>query len=294
MDCIVCGSDEYRVKYYGPIRSGLPEKFTDKDCQIIECVECNLVRLRDQLVPDDYYESDKYRLQYNAAVSTEEYIRMHDSQEVERLDYVQALDLRGRVVLDYGCGGGSFLDHIKDMANSTYGIEPYIGYRDDLIARGHQHYANVGEALRHQRLGIDTLTSFCVLEHTESPLGYLQNAYDLIRPGGVMYLETDNINNILMQIGLTEYKKFFYRSAHSYYFSGDTVTRIAKKAGFSNIKLSYRQVYDISNLVFWLKDKIPTGVGKIELFDQRINEEYRCYLETIGAADFIFLRMEKS
>ena len=72
------------------------------------------------------------------------------------------------------------------------------------------------------------------------------------------------------------------------------MTRIAKKVGFSNIKSSYRQVYDISNLIFWLKDKIPTGVGKIELFDQRINEEYRRYLETIGAADFIFLRMEKS
>ena len=68
---------------------------------------------------------------------------------------------------------------------------------------------------------------------------------------------------------------------------------MASRVGFVNIEISFRQIYDISNLVCWLKDQIPTGNGHLEIFDKEVNDAYRKYLEASGYADMIFLRMEK-
>ena len=108
-----------------------------------------------------------------------------------------------------------------------------------------------------------------------------------------MYLETDNLDCLPMKLSFKSFEKFFFRTAHSYYFDQNSLCRVAADAGFVVTEKRFRQVYDLSNLLLWLRDGKPTGNGQLKDFDQRINHSYQEYLEQTGLADRIFLSLEK-
>ena len=45
--------------------------------------------------------------------------------------------------MDFGCGGGSFLDSIKGIAKKTIAVEPFVGYHESLKLRGHEVYSDI-------------------------------------------------------------------------------------------------------------------------------------------------------
>ena len=87
----------------------------------------------------------------------------------------------------------------------------------------------------------------------------------LLKNGGELYIETDNINDFLMGIELDEFKQFFYRTAHYWYFDDSSLKKSLEIVGFKNIKVGFRHGYDLSNTLLWLRDRIPTGIGKIKI-----------------------------
>lgn len=135
-ECLYCGSNKYTVIYSGPIRSGSFGKETKDPFEIVKCNQCGLIRIKD--FPQIDYKSSDYRRDYNDSSDIENYIRLHDSEQSPKLGRIGIEKFRNKVVLDFGCGGGSFLDSVKGFANCTIGIEPYVGYHKSLHDRGHE------------------------------------------------------------------------------------------------------------------------------------------------------------
>ncbi len=290
--CINCHHENHDIVYEGLIRSGLFGKKTNKEFEIISCSNCGLKRLYP--FADINYESSEYRNDYNGSSRSNDYIQMHDHEQNPRLSNIGIENFRNKVVLDYGCGGGSFLDLVKGVSKKTVGIEPFKGFHSSLAERGHEVFSCVEDALSRYKGKIDIIISFGVIEHTAHPINYLTNSYRLLRLGGSIFLETDNHNDFLMCADLPEFKEFFYRTVHYWYFDQDSLSKIFGSVGFSELNTGFRHCYDLSNAMMWMKDKKPTGLNTISGISKICNQTWVSYLEQSGQADLLFFKATKS
>ena len=200
---------------------------------------------------------------------------------------------RGKVVVDIGCGGGSFLDAVKGLATKTIGIEPFVGYHSNLLARGHEVFSSLKEAEKQLSESVEIVVSFGVIEHTVDPIEYMRGAYSLLNKGGVIYLETDNTDDFLMNMKIPEYEQFFYRTAHNWYFDRKSLRRIFEELGFENIKEGFLALHDLSNVFLWMKDRVPPGVGAINDISLFCDNAWKLYLEESGRAEILHFSAEK-
>jgi len=283
--------ETYNIIYDGQVRSGLFGKKTSEKFKIISCSECGLKRLYPFAKIN--YESSEYRNDYNGSSSSENYIQMHDHEQNPRLSNIGIENFRDKVVLDYGCGGGSFLDLVKGVSKRTIGIEPFMGFHSSLIERGHDVFSSVEEALSKYNGEIDVIISFGVIEHTEHPVEYLTNALNLLKVGGSIFLETDNHDDFLMNVGIPEFKEFFYRTVHYWYFDESSLTKLFGCVGFTDIKAGFRHGYDLSNAMMWMKERKPTGLNMIPSVSKNCNQTWVNHLEQTGQAELLFYKAIK-
>jgi 2-polyprenyl-3-methyl-5-hydroxy-6-metoxy-1,4-benzoquinol methylase len=291
--CNLCNEEGHDVIYDDQIRDGVVGKRTKIKHKVVKCKGCGLVRLLDNPLTMEYYQSDKYRNAYNETSDISDYIEVHDIEQMPRLNKIGVQAFRDKTILDHGCGGGAFLDLVSGIASTTIGIEPFTGYHESLTSRGHEVFGDSISAINSYEGKVDTIVSFGVLEHVEDPTQYLKDSFDLLANGGKMYLETDNLDDILMKLNISEFDQFFYRTAHLWYFNDKTLSKVVEDTGFTNIGISFRQNFDISNAMMWLRDGKPTGNGKFNIFDSRINAAWKQFVESAGLGDLVCVEMTK-
>ncbi len=289
-ECLYCESTEFKNIYSGPIRSGVFGKETKEFFDVVKCTECGLTKLRD--FPKVDYDSSNYREDYNNTSKVEKYIQMHDCEQSPRVNRIGIEKFRNKIVLDYGCGGGAFLDAIKGVAHQTIAIEPFIGYHKSLQERGHKVFKYAEDAKDYNG-EIDIITTFGVIEHVENPLNMLGNIHGLLSENGSAYIETDNLNDVLMHFDIPEFNRFYYRTAHFWYFDEASLTNLCNKAGFNEVKSGFRHGYDISNTFEWLKSREPKGNSQLPFIDSLFSKMWRANLEKSGFAELLYFEVKK-
>ena len=187
---------------------------------------------------------------------------------------------------------GAFLDSIKGVARDTVAIEPFIGYHKSLQERGHEVF-NYAEDAKKYNGKVDIVITFGVIEHVNDPLPMLNDIYGLLSEHGTAYIETDNLNDVLMHFDIPEFNRFFYRTAHYWYFDSTSLSNLCKKAGFKNVKSGFRHGYDLSNTFQWLKERKPSGVNQLNFIDPICNEVWRASLEKSGMAELLYFEVKK-
>lgn len=160
---------------------------------------------------------------------------------------------RGRL-LDVGCATGAFLQLAQQNGWEVAGTE-YSQYaaafaknllKTDIFC-GHLADAKFEEA------SFDVVTFWHVLEHVNDPMGYLREAYRVLKPSGLLVIAVPNVNDHIMQIVYRIVKgrrfKLFSREdreVHLFHFSADTLRRYLQKTGFHCLGIS--PDYGITNL----------------------------------------------
>ncbi|MDH4418059.1 hypothetical protein DBR12_13605 [Acidovorax sp. HMWF029] len=107
----------------------------------------------------------------------------------------QASDKQGRL-LDVGCGNGSFLKLAQKAGWSVHGIDFDPIAVAEARKGGMDIYLGSIEQLEAQEGTYDWITCSHVLEHVHDPQNLLQSMYRLLRPGGILWLQTPNIESI--------------------------------------------------------------------------------------------------
>jgi 2-polyprenyl-3-methyl-5-hydroxy-6-metoxy-1,4-benzoquinol methylase len=282
--CRICGSTEQKVLYQGLIRTGSFGQLSAEPQTVWECGGCQAGYLPGQVVD---YASGEYRALVDGNDTPEEFYRLHDAEQGEKLRILGTGGLRGAVLMDVGCGAGSFLDLVKGFCKSTIGIEPTPSLRAAVAAKTHLAFPYCSDVPDTWRGRVDVAVSFSVIEHLEDPLSLLRDIRRLLKPGGRLLLSTPNRRDWLLELLPNEYAQFFYRKVHTWYFDAEAITKLARLAGFADASVSYAHRYDLSNGLLWLRDKRPTGLGRLDVTGC-VDGTFRSMLEATGRADYLY------
>lgn len=121
---------------------------------------------------------------------------LHRRNARERLARIEANGVAppGRI-LDVGCAHGFFLDEALRRGWRTSGVEisPYAG--PIARSRGHEVFETLDAALREGAGRFDAVSFFQVLEHLPDPAAALRAAAALLRPGGLLIVETWDLSS---------------------------------------------------------------------------------------------------
>jgi len=262
-------------------------KLSESDLQVSECAVCR-ARYLPPVMGDleEYYRDGTYREDLDQGNTIDRYFELTDDDQPYRLELAGPHSIRRAQVVDVGCGAGSFLDLISGTAARTIAIEPNAAYHASLRERGHRVFDSV-KAMKESKVELaDLAVSYSVLEHVKNPREFLSDIHHLVHPEGRVIISTPNADDYLLEI-CAEYRKFFYRKVHLWYFTADALRKLAKLAGYSTCDVAFKHRFDISNAILWLRDKRPTGFGKVAN-DPHLNDSWRNFLEISGRSDYLY------
>jgi 2-polyprenyl-3-methyl-5-hydroxy-6-metoxy-1,4-benzoquinol methylase len=266
--------------FKGKIRNGNFGNISNEEFEILLDEKYGYAKL--DHFPEIDYKSSSYRKLVNNSTEADEYFKMHDIEQSGYFYYISKFLSRNSIVADCGCGGGSLLDLIKGMVSKTIAIEPYLGYHESLINRGHEVYESVESAEQNSKAKPNIALSMQVIEHTSNPLVYLKNIYDLLIPDSKLILFTPNLNDIMLKLHFNSYAPFFFRTVHNYYFTADSLVKLGKDAGFNSSEVIYYQDFGLDNTFYWLKESSPNKNRRIDGVDDNANKMWKNYLEMTG------------
>jgi 2-polyprenyl-6-hydroxyphenyl methylase/3-demethylubiquinone-9 3-methyltransferase len=119
-----------------------------------------------------------------------------------RLDWIrQHAGLKGKKIVDIGCGGGILTESLARCGADVSGID--MAEAPLAVARLHLHESNLeidyrqstAEELAQQEAGqYDIVTCLEMLEHVPDPARVVKSCFELVKPGGHVFFSTINRN----------------------------------------------------------------------------------------------------
>ena len=155
-----------------------------------------------------------------------EFKPLHDINPL-RLDYIDGrAGLRGKTVLDVGCGGGILTESMAQRGAQVTGIDladkPLKVAQLHLLESGNQvEYRNISaeDLAREQPQHFDVVTCMELLEHVPDPASMVRAGAALVKPAGQVFFSTINRNPksyLLAVIGAEYVLRLLPRGTHSY------------------------------------------------------------------------------
>jgi len=143
-------------------------------------------------------------------------------------------------LLDIGCGDGTFLTFMLERGWDVFGIENLYKYTQ-VTPTGAIETKIVPhdiEKWNQSFAPLDVITLWHVLEHVEDPVKTLHQAYNALKPSGLLVLSVPNFKSL--QASLCQ-DCWFHLDVprHRWHFTPETITRILHRSGFFQIHLSH-------------------------------------------------------
>jgi SAM-dependent methyltransferase len=244
-DCPLCGGAKGVEFYHQPsVPSNVIVLFDDPDearawprgsLRLLACPDCGLV-----------YNADvePALIEYSARIEESQAFSPHFAAYAEELaaHWVARHGLRGRRVLEIGCGKGEFLATLCRLGGSRgIGFDP-AARADRLPAGSEDRVELVVDYFDERQLGVDADALVCrhTLEHVPDVAGFLELlrrwAAQRARPP-VLLFEVPDVKRVLAEAAFWD---LYYE--HCNYFSADSLRYAFESHGFRVLEL--RSAYD--------------------------------------------------
>ena len=158
--------------------------------------------------------------------NTSEFRPLHDINPL-RVDFIKSkVDLKGKRVLDIGCGGGILTEAIAREGAEVTGIDQ--GERVIKIAKLHSlesqldidyQQINIENFIKKNKHKFDVITCLEMLEHVPDPASVIKACSQILKSDGKLFLSTINRNpkSFLFAIIGAEYiLKLLPKGTHTY------------------------------------------------------------------------------
>ncbi len=190
---------------------------------VFGCPGCGLAQLSVRPVP-------YYREVIRAAAFSEE---MRTFREKQFSTFVKKYRLKGRNVLELGCGRGEYLSIMKRQGVKAFGLEyskSAAEYCRSLGLSVERGYLSAGsKAIKHGPFDAFYMMNF--LEHFPDPRSSLEIMSANLSAGGIGLVEVPNFDMIIKKKLFSEFIK-----DHLLYFTKDTLETALRLSGFEMLK----------------------------------------------------------
>jgi 2-polyprenyl-3-methyl-5-hydroxy-6-metoxy-1,4-benzoquinol methylase len=213
------------------------------DGPLVRCRTCGLVYVGRRRSDYTFAGADANRSSALADRVAELKLVNHTVEDAERPNRIAAdrerlARLRRHVdsgrLLDVGAATGTFLEVARESFADASGIEPDPITSAQARAAGHAVATGTLDDLTRPYGGIDAITMLHVIEHLDSPHRTLQRVHDLLRPGGVVMIETPTIDCVWFRIAPARWRQLI--PDHYYFFSRATLTALLERIGFEPLE----------------------------------------------------------
>lgn len=251
--CCVCGSEEGTI-----LASGKDYEY--RTCtntfSFKECATCGLWYLTPRptiadlaaIYPSDYYSYDENE---GRQKSLTQYV--WDRLEEEKIATFRRLLGKPDTahVFDLGCGSGRLLGLFRRFLPSVWQVS---GAEVDKSAA--KIAATIDDVTVHHGLfedldiepeSLDFVIAQQVVEHVPDPRRTIEKAFSVLRPGGLLVLETPNVRGLDRRIFSRRYWGGYHFPRHFYLFSPQTLSRLVGECGFGQMSAAR-----LVSATFWI------------------------------------------
>jgi 2-polyprenyl-3-methyl-5-hydroxy-6-metoxy-1,4-benzoquinol methylase len=211
-ECLLCGSERLKPM---PVFA---------KAHLVKCQACGFVLAGKIPTEQELIEHYKGygRNDYLSPVTIKRYHELLDEMEPYR---------KHNRIMDVGCGIGYFLEVAKERGWEVFGTE----FTDEAVeicrGKGISMQQGVLDVGNYDAGSFDVVASFEVLEHINNPQEEIEKFFQLLRPGGLVYLTTPNFNAFNRYYLKEKYNVITYPE-HLSYYTPKTLKAVFRHAGF--------------------------------------------------------------
>lgn len=228
--CDLCGADD-------------PALWLKKDgFHYVRCLRCGLVyvtpRLQDYLLQQDKIYQVVTGGNLEAAAEYDRNFRHMKSLTQAARSYLPYK--RNGFLLDVGCSFGVFLEAAKSVGWKACGVE-VASLPASIAARYHNVFRGYLSDAPYESDFFDVVRLNNVLEHVPSPRALVRDIERVLRPGGLLYISTPNVDSFSMALQRARWK-YVGGQDHIYLMGLKTLRKLLETEGFEVVRLSTRGI----------------------------------------------------
>ena len=236
MKCNLCGENNFDLRYKGNLEKIGSDRFSQYHYygDLYKCKNCGLIS---QKLIHSFDE-------IASLLANEKYL----DEEIGTLNVLEkgiqfrkliklmqrTTKLEGASLLDVGANTGVFLNEIKLYSTTIKGIEPS---KEASSVASKMFKLDVQNALISSASikdnSFDIITLWDVIEHLYDPNQDLGILFKKLKPGGIVYISTHNVEGWFAKLMGANYPNYMYQ--HFFHFSHDTLSMMLQNHGFEVI-----------------------------------------------------------
>ncbi|OGY22864.1 MAG: hypothetical protein A2172_02900 [Candidatus Woykebacteria bacterium RBG_13_40_15] len=230
--CILCNSKNFSTVYKNV-----------NGYSVVKCLNCNLISTYPK--PTRKYLKEMYDKQVISVNAEKEDLALEyleNPKVAYRLGYEKRLKaikvyLKGKEILEIGCGAGIFLDYLKKNGFNVTGVEisPW-GARWARKKLGLKIHEKNIEDLGLREDSFHAVLMYDVLEHTRNPIESLKEIHKLLKPGGLLVLNLPNFGSFMSKLRKEHWLKLD-PPQHLFHFDKGSIGRLLNNLSFNIVKV---------------------------------------------------------
>jgi 2-polyprenyl-3-methyl-5-hydroxy-6-metoxy-1,4-benzoquinol methylase len=157
-------------------------------------------------------------------------------ESIQRSDRGLGALPKGGRVLDFGCGSGAFLSFARELGWHPFGVEMDVNAASVVRSDGLNVLArSLAELDGKYEAFFDVITLSHVIEHLHQPAKEIQRCFRLLKPGGLLWIETPNVDSFGFKL-FGRYWRGLEAPRHLVLFNEGSLGTLLRKAGFHDVE----------------------------------------------------------
>ncbi len=190
-----------------------------------QCRNCTTLFL--DPAPSDTTLKNFYNTDFDYSAGQKNEVKIRDRAKIIYQN-LKKLNPKGKTLLDIGSGYGYFLEEMNKKGLITLGLEPSAKLNNYAFNKFQIKSLNKSFGEYQSNKKFDYITLIHVIEHVKNPSGIIQKAVSLLNRGGILFIETPNLNSHLFNFEQKNYP-FLLAPDHLWVFSRFSLDQILKK-----------------------------------------------------------------
>ncbi len=225
-NCPLCNADDGSVT------------FSNNGFDHLRCT-CGMIYVADILKAEYLnlvYDDDQYEEETHRSFRTEPRKSFITAIYEDGLDLVATSGVTSGRLLDVGCSSGLFMEYAGERGFSTQGIEPSQYAVDLALSYDLDVISGYFKGSIYPAESFDLVTLWDVLEHCEDPTEIIADAFQVLAPGGLLFIQVPNAMGLAPRI-LKQDCNMFTGFGHINLFGPDSLRTLLKSAGYSRMNM---------------------------------------------------------